>query len=283
MSIFWMYLVTALVSALPLIWLMLGSWMGVPAVLTEYFSLGGSVFVLAAAYLSLSFRRVASISLLIGLIGICSYWVIEPIRTMRQAMWSVPVVALLVTVLLACAGSAYFALRDFRSNSLQPVSKRLKVGVFSVSGVCFVLIVGSLYWQHKASERRPSYYFISDGYVGRVNIHFGVPAMPVTPISNGAYRFWIPNSGELFTGSAQEFGLAHDRYFYVNRNGSQREILETGSGAGGMIWNHSSGTFEQEGKKPDQIEQFFVGTEDELHKLGESETQPGNLLAPATK
>jgi hypothetical protein len=142
--------------------------------------------------------------------------------------------------------------------------------------------MGMFYWQHKASERHPSYYFIPDGYVGWVKIHHGVPNAPITPISGGAYEFRIPASGEDFTNSEQEFGWAHDRYFYVSPNGVQREILETGWGKGGMIWNNSSGTFEEEGKKPDRTEQFFVGTEVQLHQLGENEIEPGNLLTLKT-
>lgn len=284
MLIFWMYLVTALITALPVIWLMLGAWMGVPVVLTEYLSLCGSVFVFAAAYISLSFRRAASISLLIGVIGICSFWVIEPVRAMRHTVLSVFDLVLLIAVLLVCAASARFAVLDLRGNSPKMVSRRLRIVVFSISGVFFVLIIGALGWQHKVSERRPSYYFISDDYVGWVKIHFDVPGVPATPIRTGAYQFRIPNTGEYFTSSKQESGWAHDRYFYVNGSGLQREILETGWGAGGMIWSDSSGTFEQEGKTPDHIEQFFVGTEAQLHQLGEKMggMEPGNLTVPNT-
>lgn len=286
MAVFWTYLVTALVTALPVIWMMLGAWMGVPIIPTEWFSLTGSILVLVATFLSLSFRKVASVLALVGLSGICCYWVFEPVRTVRQTPWSAYLVGLLLAVLSLCAASAFLAIRDLRVDTPPLVSRRFRVGALSVSGVCFVLIAGALYWQHKASERHPSYYFIPDGYVGWIVIHYGASNAPVTPMRGGAYEFTIPADGEYFTSSTQEYRWAKDRYFYASSNGTRHEIPETNWGGGGLIWNESSGTFEKEGKFIDRTQQFFVGTEAQLHQLGESNMDgviPGNLLAPKGK
>jgi hypothetical protein len=53
MALFLTFLFTGIVTILPVVYMLLGAWMGVPVVLTEYFAFAGSCCMMSAAYVSL--------------------------------------------------------------------------------------------------------------------------------------------------------------------------------------------------------------------------------------
>ena len=126
--------------------------------------------------------------------------------------------------------------------------------------------------------RRPSKYLVPDGFVGWVRIDFRVSDAPPTPIDSGFYVFEIPDDGWVRTSSDIEYGVATDEYYYVSPQGL-RPLRMTGWGEGGTIWGQFNGKSESFSKSGGDgpatspstatYELFFVGTEDDFHRLPE--------------
>lgn len=284
MITFWTYLLTAILTALPVGWLWLGAWMGVPIVATEYLSFLGSLSLLIAGYVSLSFRKAAAVLALCGVAGVLSFFLVEVVREALRApsterVLSPLLLCTLVVLYAACSASVFVATKDFRGAGSALVRGKQRRWIWGVSLLACCTLGGLEYWHEKSTQRTPSHYFIPDGYVGWIKINYGVRGAAALIMRDGAWEFHIPESGVLSTSNEQQFGWAKDKYFYKRANDSTRELAETGWGKGGMIWNNSSGTMEQPGKPSQRSEQFFVGSETQLHSLGETdgEIKWGNL------
>ena len=106
--------------------------------------------------------------------------------------------------------------------------------------------------------RRPNSFLIPDGYVGWVQVSFGVEGSPPLPIEDGTRIIDFPQDGKLLTSSQMDFGdfFVLDHYIY-KPSGDSLDIW----GEGGEIWasSHSSSHL-----------RFFVGTEEEFAEYGAS-------------
>src|SRR6185436_15204484 len=78
---------------------------------------------------------------------------------------------------------------------------------------CLVLMVTSC-----EKQRRPSRYLIPEGYVGWVQINFGVENAPEIPIEDGHFLFIFPSAGLIETSSEIQYGSATDDYYYYSGN-----------------------------------------------------------------
>lgn len=257
---FIVYLFTGLATLLPVLWLMLGAWMGVPVVLSKYVAGIGSCLLIVAAYVTLFERRTGAVFATIGLLATAPFWVIEPIKALRMEAGSVANWTILLAYIVV-AGLCAFRLRREFSIGRGGVGLRGRRAVVSVSAVLLVCLVGAGQWQHVKSERHSCRYVLPSGYVGWVVIHFDHPGAPPIQLKDKELLFEIPERGVLYTSSQQEYGEARDHYFYKLSDGRFRELPETGWGKGGMVWDGSSGTMEKPGVPDDHTEQFFIGTE----------------------
>lgn len=133
-------------------------------------------------------------------------------------------------------------------------------------------------------RRRPIRYLIPEGYVGWVQIDYGVESAPPLPIEERAYLAQFPAHGRLETSSPPEYGAAWDRYFYYDAEGKRREIFYTGWGAGGMIWGAATGSSQKtEETAPAYSGHLFVGTEEQYRRHqsdGSSFENPGPRIGP---
>ena len=282
-STFFIFLLTGITTALPVMYMLAGAWMGVPVVATEFASLIGSCLLISSAYVSLFSRKQASRLAVVGILGIGSFWCIEPIKALHSGAVSIIMVGLLGLVWLAIAATLSATVKGIRATEHNQVGNPFRKVVLSISTVLlFVSIVG-IEWQHKANERTPSRYEIPEGYVGWVEIQYGISGTPAIPLKNKQLVFAVPASGLLKTSSSQQFGEAHDQYCYCVKD-SCRELPNTGWGKGGMIWDESSGTFEETGKPEIRLEHFFVGKESEYKKMQDLSSMqkgivPGDMKA----
>jgi len=105
---------------------------------------------------------------------------------------------------------------------------------------------------------------IPSGYVGWINVYFGVRDAPQTPKEDGYYVFKIPSTGELKTSTKIESGLGSDEFFYFTAEGTKVKLESTGWDGGGMIWAATTGN---ENGGPYSV-RFFVGTEEQLRRYG---------------
>lgn len=268
MKNFFLFLATGVMTALPVLYLFAGAWMGVPIIPTEYASIFGSGLVMAAAFVALFSLRKSATLAIIGIIGIGSFWIIEPIKALQSSGSSAVFLLLLGSVWLAIALSLSTAIKALRITTHKPASSRQRKVILGCSSALLFILVAAIIWQDKVDERIPSRYEIPDGYVGWIEIQHEIPETAVTPIRDKQLIFVIPESGLLKTRTAQQFGTAQDHYFYCGNNGC-REIANTGWGKGGMIWGESSGTFEETGKPEIRVEHFFVGNETQYKKMQE--------------
>lgn len=283
MTRFWTYLITAIVSAIPVLWLWLGAWMGVPIVATEYVSFLGSVTLVIAGYVSLTQRRAAAVFSFVGVAGTLSFFLVEPLRQVMSGAIparapSLQFLCLLGVVYTACTACIFIAVRDLSAASAAKVSVSRRRWVWGVSLLVICSLAGVEYWHEQSTRQTPSRYYMPAGYVGWVKINYGVRGADAPILSDGYLNFPISASGVLATSSEQQYGWATDKYFYRNADGSVQELASSGWGQGGMIWNESSGTMEEPGKPDQRSEQFFVGSEAQLHGLGDGEIRFGNIV-----
>jgi hypothetical protein len=108
--------------------------------------------------------------------------------------------------------------------------------------------------------RRHTQFLIPDGYVGWVDISYGVPAAPPLPVESGYSVVRLPSSGKTQTSTEIEGGRAGDQFFSVK--GDQRKRLQPSEpGGGGLIWGDSV-----TGKSRGATREFFVGPEKAFRK-----------------
>jgi hypothetical protein len=116
--------------------------------------------------------------------------------------------------------------------------------------------------------RHPTRFLIPDGYVGWVEVKYGDSNVPALQMDKGTLICRIPDSGLLATSSAVEEGWAKDEYFYYSKDGSLRDLKETGWGAGGRIWgNTNEWQQSQTESKPKRIDTYiYIGREEQYHR-----------------
>ena len=117
---------------------------------------------------------------------------------------------------------------------------------------------------------RSSRFLIPDGYTGWVRVEFEVQGAPPLPIDHGEYTIKLPAEGVLRTSSTEQYGWAHDRYYYYSGQ-NMRSLPD--SGASAMIWGKLNGeTTGASGKE--KYEEFFVGTADQFKNQSKEKRSP---------
>ena len=269
MVTFAIYFITGLATLLPILWMLLGAWMGVPVVWSEYPACVGSCLLIVSAYVALFDRRTGAVFATGGLLATAPFWILEPIKALRLDGRSfatfVTSVSLGILMIYLVVGGVCAARvrREFGPKKTGDVSARGRRIVVGVSIVSLVCLIAAGQWQRVKSARHPSRYVLPDGYVGWVVIHFDNPGAAPIELRDKELLFEIPESGVLYTSSQQEYGEAKDHYFYRLPDGRLRELPNTGWDKGGMVWDESSGTTEKPGAPDDHTEQFFIGTEEQ--------------------
>jgi hypothetical protein len=103
--------------------------------------------------------------------------------------------------------------------------------------------------------RHSSQFLIPDGYVGWVDVSYGVPKAPALPVEGGYSVVRLPPNGKTQTSTEIEGGRAGDQFFYVK--GDQRRRLQPSQpDGGGLIWGDGV-----TGKSRGATREFFVGPE----------------------
>lgn len=246
---------------------MLGTWMGVPINWSQYVADVGSCLLIVAAYLKLFERRTGAVFATVGLLATVPFWVIETVKALRMDPRSLAGWMVLFAYIVVAGLCAFRLRREFGSVGEGSGGQKVRRAVVSVSAVLLVCLVAAGQWQHVKSERHPSRYVLPDGYVGWVVIHYEHPGTPPIELRDKEMVFEIPESGVRYTSSRQESGEAKDRYLYQLPDGRFRELLNSGWGKGGMVWDESSGTTEKPGSPDDHTQQFFIGTEQQEKEM----------------
>jgi hypothetical protein len=108
--------------------------------------------------------------------------------------------------------------------------------------------------------RHPSQFIIPKGYVGWVDVSYGVNGAPPLSVENGYYVIRVPANGTTQTSTEIEAGRAGDQFYYGK--GADRQRLQSSKpGGGGRIWGDGVA-----GKSRGATREFFVGTETEFRK-----------------
>lgn len=116
--------------------------------------------------------------------------------------------------------------------------------------------------------RRPTRVLMPVGYVGWIEIKYGVANASALGGIDGVRICKVPQEGIVDTSSLVEDGWAKDEYLYYLPSGSTFALRNTGWGRGGMIWGE---TFEWK-ETPQADEYFFVGTEEQYRRAVASES-----------
>jgi hypothetical protein len=124
----------------------------------------------------------------------------------------------------------------------------------------FLIASGCGHW------RRPTRMLVPAGYVGWIEVKYGVQGAPPLPLEDGSYLVRVPTTGSLKTSTKEEFGIAADQFCYVS--GNDRQPLKIGNwGNGGMVWAGSTGTGSTD-NPGESHEECFIGTESQLKEFG---------------
>jgi hypothetical protein len=152
---------------------------------------------------------------------------------------------------------------------------RIGVGIFTI--VLLVGVIISLTSGARHAGRHPYRFLIPEGYVGWARVEFEVDNAPPLPMQASQYVVKFPPSGLLRSSSSEEYGQAHDHYFYYSDNGT-RPLPDSTSDKGRMIWGKINGEGSGiQGKK--KYEEFFVGSEEQFKEQGSGEPVVGSRPA----
>jgi hypothetical protein len=109
---------------------------------------------------------------------------------------------------------------------------------------------------------------IPENYTGWVRIEFDVQGAPPLAKEGGEYVITIPADGILRTSSPEQYGWAHDRYYYYSGQ-AMHSLSDSGEGA--LIWGKLNG--EALGKSGQRkYEEFFVGTAEQFKNQGKEKS-----------
>ena len=125
--------------------------------------------------------------------------------------------------------------------------------LITLSGL-LLLICGCLRIRHS------SQFLVPNGYVGWVDVSYGVRGAPPLPVESGYYAIHVSPNGKAQTSTEIEGGRAGDQ-FYAVKSDHRTPLSPSGAGGGGMIWGDSV-----TGKSRGATREFFVGTEGAFRK-----------------
>ena len=124
-----------------------------------------------------------------------------------------------------------------------------------------------------AQTRQPDLMLIPDGYVGWIQVNYGVKGTPPLPNWRGFRFHKFGRDGEIRTSSPLTYGWAKDKIFYSTANG-WKELATTALEGKGMIWGSGTGDGEivsrdNKGKKTitrtPKTFTAFIGTWKQFH------------------
>ncbi|MGZ8888877.1 MAG: DUF6843 domain-containing protein [Halobacteriota archaeon] len=149
--------------------------------------------------------------------------------------------------------------------SQRTTSKRIRNIVIAVLLIAaFVLIA---YLLLKPQERDPSLYLFPQGYTGPVTIQYGQKDAAPLPMEDGYVVHRIPESGILNTSTSEPlYGVATDKYYYVDAQGKRTELDM-------MQYIHGGAIGGKYGDPPSL--RFFVGSEEQFTKWAEEMDKKG--------
>ena len=155
----------------------------------------------------------------------------------------------------------------------QRVAFTVRLGL-RLLGTLFLVAIVFLYFLF-GGIHRPVLYRLPANYQGWVVIEYEVSDCPQLKTEGLYIVIPVGPSGDGCTSSGSPLQVwRYTRYQSVGADGSYAEIHETGWGQGGRIW---AGSFaDKQSSIPYPQEQFFVGTESDLHNSWKDRPKPWN-------
>lgn len=156
------------------------------------------------------------------------------------------------------------------------MDKKRTMKIWGIIGVFIIVFIGVFTWYYQKNYRDPSLFLIPQGFVGRVEVQYGIPSSPPLQKEGKYIVYKIPKDGILKTSTKEpQYGIAEDVFYYVDEQGNQTKKLDTAEEIHGYnIGNH-------EVIKEDEIknihttkESFLVGTESQLTQWRKKEGAP---------
>jgi hypothetical protein len=131
-----------------------------------------------------------------------------------------------------------------------------------------LLFAANLNFAGTGKDRRPCHYLIPEGYVGWVQINFGLKDAPPIPIENEARIFKFSESGLIETSDTIEYGSAKDYFFYYSGEG-KTEFQQPNTP--GILYRSFIGYVRPKSEndmKRSEYNWYFIGTDEEYKKYG---------------
>jgi hypothetical protein len=277
---FAIYLITALLTGFHVYSLLSLAVYGVPATLLEPASLVGSVWLLAAAYVSLFRARVgAKIALPSSLLAWCFYApaLLGTMRAGKIGQISGAAVLPYLAVMFLAVSTAYSAFVSFapslprRRRWIFPEQAASRTRMV-LAALSVVVIAASGIWMGvtaHGARRISSRFLIPSGYVGWVRVEFGMSGSAPLATQGNQFILRIPSDGLLTTSSPERYGWGKDQYFYSSASGLH-ELPAAGPSDKRLIWGQVNGEDHTASRVRD-YEEFFVGSEPQFRQ------QAGNM------
>jgi uncharacterized protein DUF6843/carboxypeptidase family protein len=121
------------------------------------------------------------------------------------------------------------------------------------------------------SSLRRSRFLVPEGYVGWLQLEYGLKDASSPATEDGVKVFKFPAAGMLKASGAGPEPGPEDDFMYYSENGSRRPISNDYKSNKGMIWGNYAGSV----GGLMSLYGFFVGTEEQYNKYKSQATHPG--------
>lgn len=128
------------------------------------------------------------------------------------------------------------------------------------------------------STRLPTRYYLPDGYMGDVQIQYGVPGAPPLPERDGYRVVVIPRDGVARTSSRMQGGWARNEYYYGREPNARRLPYDPNDRPRSMVWDPSFGGSTDMKGNVSRYQYFFVGPYNVYDRYGRFELRAGVIL-----
>lgn len=132
------------------------------------------------------------------------------------------------------------------------------------------LFMGNIF-PRESYKQHPNIFLIPKGYVGWIEIHYGLKDYPPLPKEDGSFILQIPESGILKTSNEPSYKL--NKFYYVDKNGNRIELQPDVYVQRGSIGNSEEIASDGSVKKHPTVERHFVGTNEQWEQWLEKNKQ----------
>ena len=115
-------------------------------------------------------------------------------------------------------------------------------------------------------KRPPNLFLVPDGYVGWLEVQYGVKDAPALTVKGGYRLYKFPRTGFIKTSSPQLYGLAKDKICYLTPKG-QKELFRGSEKTKAMVWGDRYTGGDEKSGPYTSAQYVFIGSWKQFQKV----------------